>query len=162
MLLSKVYRQYTKSPRRIQADGGGGGCMRVRRRLRALSGSRACAAVRGFAANSGGWRSVRLVLSLQDVGLTKRLAGNFFVESDPPGGIVYLNQVEQEGVTPLSRNDLQPPLTDPPRFRRPGVLNPPTIMRWRNFLNRRYKQYRVQMFRQGEDYDGHHRAGQYS
>ncbi len=34
--------------------------------------------------------------------------GNLFVESAPPGATVYLNQVEQAGVTPLTLNDLQP------------------------------------------------------
>lgn len=34
--------------------------------------------------------------------------GNLYVESEPPGAAVYLNQVEQPGVTPLSLNDLQP------------------------------------------------------
>ena len=34
--------------------------------------------------------------------------GNLFIESDPPGATVYLNQVEQAGVTPLTLNDLQP------------------------------------------------------
>ncbi len=34
--------------------------------------------------------------------------GNLFIESTPPGATVYLNQVEQQGVTPLSLTDLQP------------------------------------------------------
>jgi len=35
-------------------------------------------------------------------------SGNLFVESAPPGATVYLNQIEQSGVTPLSLKDLQP------------------------------------------------------
>ncbi|MBU0641116.1 MAG: PEGA domain-containing protein, partial [Planctomycetes bacterium] len=34
--------------------------------------------------------------------------GNLFIESNPPGATVYLNQVEQSGVTPVSLTDLQP------------------------------------------------------
>ncbi len=34
--------------------------------------------------------------------------GNIYIESDPPGAAVFMNQVEQPGVTPMSINDLRP------------------------------------------------------
>ena len=34
--------------------------------------------------------------------------GNLFIESDPAGATVFLNQVEQQGKTPLTLNDLRP------------------------------------------------------
>lgn len=47
-----------------------------------------------------------------DAGAEEALAevqpGNLYIETDPPGATVILNQVEQQGVTPLSLNDLRP------------------------------------------------------
>ncbi len=41
-------------------------------------------------------------------GLTVDNAGNLFIDSNPQGAKVLLNQVEQRGQTPLTLNDLQP------------------------------------------------------
>lgn len=41
-------------------------------------------------------------------GLEDVQPGNLFIESSPPGATVFLNQVEQQGHTPLTLNDLRP------------------------------------------------------
>ena len=39
---------------------------------------------------------------------TLQQPGNLFIDSDPPGATVFLNQAEQSAPTPLTLNDLQP------------------------------------------------------